>query len=78
MTTTVTVTFKYAPQQSEETAMGDWLVPYLTAGNTTGFPLETIGDQIFREWDTVENAQAYIVAVNEIYAKCATSAVITA
>ena len=67
MTTTVAVTFSVLPTSEQIQAMEAWITPYLTAGNTSVFPLDTIGDQLFREWDTVENAEAFMAKVNEIY-----------
>jgi len=76
MTTTVVVTFNSIPSDDEIALMGDWLTPYLDNGNTSGFPLPMIGNKLHREWDTVENAEVYIVKVLEIYIT-ASSAVIS-
>ena len=67
MAITVAVTFSVLPTSEQIQAMKTWITPYLTAGNTSVFPLDTVGDQLFREWDTVENAQAFMTKVNEIY-----------
>jgi len=76
MTTTVVVTFNSIPPDDEIALMGDWLTPYLANGNTSEFPLPMIGNKLYRVWDTVENAEASIVKVLEIYST-ASSAVIS-
>ena len=67
MTTTVVVTCNSIPSEAEIALMEEWITPYITAGNTAIFPLDMIGNKLYRDWDTVENAEAFIVKVQEFY-----------
>ena len=76
MTTTVKVTFSEVPTSAQISVMETWISPYIAAGNTQTFPIESPGNATIRRvWDSAENAQAFIVKVNEIY-PTASSAVI--
>lgn len=44
-----------------EADMAVWMAPYVDAGSTGPFPATNVsGGTFYREWDTLENAQAYI------------------
>ena len=55
--------------------MASWLEPYYTAGNTPNpYPDIVTNLSLFRIWDTVENAQAYVDKITTY--NCVVSAVI--
>lgn len=64
MTVTVHVTFSEKPTDEWDAALGEWLASYIDAGNTGPFPAPSTqvgtGGDVYREWDTEENANKYI------------------
>lgn len=61
MTVTVHTVFAVKPTVEWDNNLGSWLAPHVTAGSTGPFPAPSDGNfNAYREWDTVENAQAYI------------------
>ena len=64
MAVTVHVQFNSSAPADFLIEMETWLQPYIDAGNTFNeFPAPSTGFDFRREWDTVENANAFITKV---------------